>query len=366
MKRVSIKPSWIVENEAGKQLGPELFAMLNAVHRTGKLTEAAAEVGLSYRHAWDLVDAWGAFFGSPLVRLERGRGAALTALGEKLLWAEQRVSARLGLQLESLASEVNLEINRMVLASGTPTIRIHASHGFAVARLPDLVKGREDLQMDLRYLGSIESLASLSRGECDLAGFHVPEGKFAALAMSRYVRWLQPTRQRLLHLVTRTQGLFVARGNPKNIHGLRDLTSRDITFVNRQKESGTRWLFDQLLADAKLDGGRIRGYLNEEFTHAAVAAYVASGMADVGFGVQPAAHQFRLDFVPIAKERYILIADAQSLERPDIAELVSMLRGERFKAIVAELAGYSAPRAGEVVPIDEEFPELGGRIPSRA
>jgi molybdate transport repressor ModE-like protein len=357
MKRVSIKPTWVVENESGGRLGPELFAMLNAVHKTGKLTEAAAEVGLSYRHAWDLVGNWGEFFGSPLLRMERGKGAALTALGEKLLWAEQRGAARLGLQLESLASELNLELNRTV-ASAMRTIRLHASHGFAVARLPDLLKQRDDIQLDLRYLGSVESLASLIRQDCDLAGLHVPEGRLGPLAMRRYVRWLQPARQRLIHLVTRTQGLFVARGNPKNIRELSDLATRDAVFVNRQKGSGTRWLLDQLLESAGTHTHAIRGYQNEEFTHAAVAAYVASGMADVGFGVQPAAVQFRLDFVPIAREHYVLLCNLPSLERPEVAEFLSLLRSETFQTIVGELAGYTAPRAGEIVRLEEEYPEL--------
>ena len=44
-----------------------------------------------------------------------------------------------------------------------------------------------------------------------------------------------------------------------------------------------------------------------EFTHAAVAAYVASGMADVSFGVEAAARQFGLDFVRILTEDYFFV-----------------------------------------------------------
>jgi putative molybdopterin biosynthesis protein len=357
MNRISVKPTWVVENEAGTRLGAELFGMLSALHDTGKLTAAAVRLGISYRHAWNLLEGWNGFFGVPLVRFERGKGTTLTTLGEKLLWAEQRASARLGPQMESLASELNLEINRLV-ATAASTIRVHASHGFAVARLPDLLRESSHIQLDLRYLGSVESLASLTRGECDLAGFHVPEGHLGTQALARYARWLQPAKQRLIHLVTRTQGLFVAKGNPKGIHGLADLARDDVTFVNRQKGAGTRLLLDQLLDDAGVEREDIHGYRTEEFTHAAVAAFVASGMADVAFGVEPPARQFRLDFVPIAKEQYFLLTLVRTLERPEIRDLLALLRGSAFDALVADLPGYAAPLAGEVATIAEVFPDF--------
>lgn len=347
MKRIAVKPTWILEDESGQRVGPEVFALLGAINERRKLTEAASAVGVSYRHAWGLVENWGTFFGQPLVRFERGKGTALTPLGEKLLWAEQRAVARLGLQLESLASEINLEISQ-ILDSAKATISIHASHGFAVARVPELLQDHPRIQLDLRYLGTHDSLASLARGACDLAGFHVPVGEFGVLAAREYQRWLRPDQFRVVHLVTRTQGLFLAQGNPKGIHTLRDLARQDVRFVNRQKGSGTRLLFDQLLSAEGLGGADILGYETEEYTHAAIAAYVASGMADVGFGVQPAAHQLRLDFVPVAHEQYYFALALPTLERPEIREFLDLLRGDRFRQMVSELPGYSGPRAGEV------------------
>jgi molybdate transport repressor ModE-like protein len=357
MYRIALKPGWVVERESGGQLGPELFRLLEAIHESGKLTDAAARIGLSYRHAWNLVESWRAFFGHRLVSFERGKGARLTPLGEKLLRAEQRAGARLGPQLESIASELNLELSRLMAEAGS-TIRIHASHGFAVARLPDLLAGREDIRLDLRYLGSVESLASLGRGGCDFAGIHVPEAPYEAEALRQYEPWFRPERQRVVHLVTRTQGLFLAPGNPRGILGISDLRRPDVSFVNRQKGSGTRALFEQLLREAGVSGPRIRGYDTEEYTHAAVAAYVASGMADAGFGVEPAARQFRLEFVPLARERYCLLCAPETLERPDVRALLALIRGERFAQLVAELPGYSVPRAGEMTGLEQAFPEL--------
>ena len=355
-----VRPAWLVSNEAGEELDQQLFPVLQAIHDAGKLTVAAAKAGLSYRHAWNLIGRWSTFFGSPLVNLERGRGTTLTPLGEKLLWAEQRINARLAPQLESLASELNLEISKLVTTARS-TLRIHASHGFAVAKLPELLRAHSLIQLDLRYLGAQESLASVARGACNFGGFHVPEGKLGEQALAQYAKWLLPDKQKLIHLVTRTQGLFLARGNPKKIRSFADLGRPGVTFINRQRGSGTRLLIDQLLENAGVDHQGLDGYQTEEFTHAAIAAYVASGMADAGFGVEPAARQFALDFLPMAKERYFLICRNESLDLQESRELIELIRGQGFLDLIAELPGYSAPRAGQIESIADAFPSIDTR-----
>ena len=63
-------------------------------------------------------------------------------------------------------------------------------------------------------------------------------------------------------------------GNPLGVVSVEQLLEPGVRFVNRDPDSGTRLLFDQLLAQQGLDGSRINGYAQVEFTHAAVAAYV--------------------------------------------------------------------------------------------
>ena len=75
MIRIDIQPRLRFHQSDGNSLDPQGLELLQAVHDTGKLTEAAARVGYSYRHAWNLLGKWQAFFGSPLIELERGRGA---------------------------------------------------------------------------------------------------------------------------------------------------------------------------------------------------------------------------------------------------------------------------------------------------
>jgi molybdate-binding protein len=106
----------------------------------------------------------------------------------------------------------------------------------------------------------------------------------------------------------------------------------------------------------------VHGYEQCELTHAAVAAYVASGMADVGFGVETPARQFKLDFVPVQTERYFLLCEERSLEAPAVREMLAIIQGGEFKDAVNRLPGYQANEAtGLVTDLRPVFPSLGGR-----
>lgn len=352
--KLSVSPAWLFRDEQGRQLDLRLFELLRAIHETGKLTEAAAELGVSYRHAWNLIGKWSGFFNHPLVAMQRGKGASLTALGERLLWAERRVTARLTPQLENLASEINIEINQ-VLRSPERLIRINASHGFAIASLPGLVHAENTIDIDLQFRGSLDALHSLHRSTCDLAGFHVPDVDLGPTVIAEYSRWLKPQSQSLIKLAVRTQGLIVPAGNPKKISGIEDLIRPDVTFVNRQRSSGTSTLLGLLLESRNISDEQIRGIENKEFTHTAVAAYVASGMADAGLGVEPAAWQFGLDFIPIAREHYYLIGDNKTLERQSVKTLIGLIQSEAYQKVIVTLPGYDASDAGVVTPVLDTF-----------
>jgi molybdate-binding protein len=114
-----------------------------------------------------------------------------------------------------------------------------------------------------------------------------------------------------------------------------------------------------------VDPARIAGYEQVEFTHAAVAAFVASGMADAGYGVETPARQFKLDFIPDQVERYFLLCDERSLAAPVVQALLAVLRGATFRQAVDQLPGYQADDCGRVLSLAEAFPAVGADAPAK-
>jgi molybdate transport repressor ModE-like protein len=360
MFRIRISPRWELGRRDGAGAGADLaaeadttalIALLGAIAETGAIAEAARVLGLSYRNAWGQIKRAETLFGQPLLVAGRGRGSTLTPLAEKLIWADKRIAARLSPLLQSLASELEGELDR-TLPVPPRVLRLHASHGFAVAALLEQLQAAQ-LLLELRYRNSFESVAALSHGECELAGFHVPIGEFEAAAAQRYAPWLRPDKHRLVHLAVRAQGLFAAPGNPRRVSGIADLCRPDLRFVNRPAGSGTRLLTELLLARHGIAAQQVPGFDNAEFTHAAVAAYIASGMADVGVGVQTAAQRFGLHFIPLLRERYFLAFNAADEARPDLQALLALMRSPTYRAAVAALPGYEAGRTGEVCGVRE-------------
>lgn len=335
-----------------------MLDLLNEIRVTGKIGAAASRANLSYRHAWNLIEKWSAFFEVPLLDRKQGSGTTLTPFGEKLVWAGQRLQARLGPQLQNLSQELETEINQL-LPRGPAVIRVHASHGFAVSKLKELLTREQDLEIDLRYVGNQNSLVSLARDGCDLAGMHLPQGELRKRCIAATKGLVTPSAHRVISFVTREMGLMVRRDNPFGIVSLAQLLDRSVRFVNRDPDSGTRFLFDQLLAQQKIDGSAINGYEHVEFTHAAVAAYVASGMADVSFGVEAAARQFDLDFVRLVTEDYFFVCRKQFLEQPAMKRVLAVMRSEDFQQAISQLPGYKTNNAGAVRTVGEAFQPAG-------
>lgn len=358
MFKVIIKPQWQLQAPNGEPALLRLIDLLVGIHETGSLARACARVELSYRYAWGLLQAGQKSLGASLVISTRGSGAQLTPLGEKLVWADKRIAARLSPLLDSLASEIEVEFER-TFAPAEAILRIHASHGFAVEAL-HRVLGRKQVAADLKYRSSHEVLASLGRGNCDLAGLHLPIGELEAPMLNIYAKSLRQGNLRVIDLALRRQGLMVARGNPKKIREVADLARKGVRFVNRQPDSTTRMLLDLLLAQKQIDGRAIEGYDNGEFTHAAVAAYVASGMADAGFGIETPARRFGLDFIPILQERYFFLCPRPVFETAAIDSVLTILRSSEFRKTINALPGYDATHCGRMLDVAEAFPALRG------
>lgn len=328
--------AWRAADREALRLDPRLLPLLREIRSHATLRAAVAGVGLSYRGAWDLLGSHTRSLGAPLVVLRRGKGARLAPLAEDLLAADDRARR----VLEARSGELAV---RMAPARRAAPLRCVASHDLLLAELA------ADSILDLSFRGSLDSVAALAHGEAEVAGFHVPSG--ADASGLPYLRLLKARRDRLVRFAAREQGLIVAAGNPKKLRSLGQVAAKRLRFVNRQRGSGTRALVEQLLREAAVAPADLRGYADEEFTHAAVAATIAAGRADAGVGVRAAAARFHLGFVSLRREQYWLAAHARTLASPAGERLLAALRTPSFERAAKRLTGYDVTGAGEVVPI---------------
>ena len=317
--QVDFSVSWLRAAKLPPEHTQTLLRLVDAVARGGSLAEAARKIGVSYRHAWGLLGEAHEAFGAPLVELSRGRGARPTALGEKLLWADRTVRSAFEPHFAALRHEVEAGLAK-ALPQRAKRLAIHASHDLALSELPQLCAGR--VELDVEFRGSDECLAALAGGKCDLAGFHVADAlPRAAAAAAALGKWLDPRKHALIHFITREQGLIASPDS--NIRGVNDLTRAGVRFINRQS------------------GG-----------DESVAAAVAEGRADAAFGLKADANRYRLDFVPLAVERYFLAFERSAARTPAFQALLEVLRGREFARRVGRLPGYDTAKAGAPADLD--------------
>ncbi len=354
---VHLQYSFEATGQRGAALHNPLFELLQAVREHGSIQHAAKAMGASYRHVWGALKRWEEALGEPLLTWVQGQPARLTPFADRLLWAETRARTRLTPHIEALRAELERVLDE-ALDGDQHVLPIHASHDLALPRLRDLASSRQRLHIELRFAGSVDALTALAQGRCLVAGFHVPPLPSGSPVFAKVMKpLLQPGVHKLIGCVRRTQGLMVARGNPLGLRGLADLPGSAARFVNRQEGSGTRLLIDHLLDEQGIAAAGIRGWFDApEDSHVAVAAAVASGVADVGPGLATAARQFGLDFVPLLDEDYFLACLKDALEHPAVVRLRETLASPAWLDTLAGLPGYAPWHSGEVLSLTQALP----------
>lgn len=199
-------------------------------------------------------------------------------------------------------------------------------------------------------MGSIDGLLALYRKAVNAATCHLWDSDTNTYNLS-YVRRLLPGhRAVIINLAYRTEGFYVAKGNPKEILSWNDLTKPDVIFVNRECGSGARVLLDGRLHSFNINRYDIKGYENEEMSHLAVASYVARGEADAGLGIEKVALQVKnLDFVPLHKERYDLVIRKEDEKKPQFQALIAVLRSSKFYNEISGMGGYDLSQIGQIM-----------------
>ena len=233
-------------------------------------------------------------------------------------------------------------------------LMIIGSHCTGVDILLSLMRRRMSFMSKVINVGSTGGILAVKRGEADIAGTHLLDesGIYNLPAIKKYgVRGAVLVKGYL-----REQGLIVAKGNPKGISGFNDLLRDDVTFINRNRGSGTRILTDMYLRELAENAGvtfeelitKIRGYTVEAKTHTSVAVAVASGKADVGVGIRTVAEQYGLDFLPLRSEEYDFLIPKDRLDKETVRTFLHTLSSEEFaNSLPRGMKVYK--RTGEIV-----------------
>lgn len=311
----------------------ELGRLLVALQASPHVGGAAQALGVSYRGAWGKLVRAERLLGIALVERVKGHGSRLTAAGEAFAQASRRLEQAASRRLRSPAEQFRAVLESMHTLAERP-LRIAASHDLL---LQAVFSESAPANMSVRFVGSEDALLALRRGHAELAGFHLPE---PLPALRERPEVFADPALFVAAVMRREQGLIVARGNPLRIRDVADLARSGLRFVNRQRGAGTRAWFDRLLRERGLSPAGIRGYEREEFTHYAVAASVAAGLADAGFGLRAAADQLGLDFISIGMERYYLCGLQHWRNHPRVRALIHELRARATRA-----SGYARCRS---------------------
>ena len=234
------------------------------------------------------------------------------------------------------------EIDRTIVAVGSHDLVLDLAASELRAVDPTITLASSNV-------GSLGGLVALRDGLCHIAGSHLLDPESGDYTLPYVERVLGGRDVAVIRLVQRDQGLIVAPGNPLSLGGIDDLARPGLRYVNRQRGAGTRVLLDHELSRRGIAPEAVPGYAREEHTHLAVAAAVAAGRADAGLGVLAAARAFELDFVPVTREPYDLVLDAETLEDPVTAPLWALLAEPDFRAAVERLGGYGTEEMGRRV-----------------
>jgi molybdate transport system regulatory protein len=159
-----------VDLDAGSFLGDTRIRLLEAIERCGSISQAAKEVPLSYKAAWDAVDAMNNLAEHPLVERavggRHGGGTLLTDYGRRVVSLYRAMEAEYQLALDrvtaSLAGTESAEpqaLRRLMRSVGvTPSARNQF-----VGPVTSLRAGEVTYEVGIRFDGMNEIVAQVSR-----------------------------------------------------------------------------------------------------------------------------------------------------------------------------------------------------------
>ncbi|MCL6601643.1 MAG: helix-turn-helix transcriptional regulator [Paenibacillus sp.] len=200
------------------------------------------------------------------------------------------------------------------------------------------------------YAGSLDSLIAMYHGESDIVSTHLLDGDTGEYNLPYIRKLLVGFPYIVIHMLARSAGFYVQKGNPKGITSWAHLQQKGLTLINRERGSGARVLLDEQLRLLGISPASLIGYESEENSHLAVAGKVARGEADIGIGIEKAAKIVDgVEFIPLIQEKYDLVMLKKPENRAWIHSVIEILRSTPFRSELSSIHGYDLSESGNVV-----------------
>lgn len=238
----------------------------------------------------------------------------------------------------------NTEREKQILIAGSddPLLR----------RVIDLFNGESKGVIYYAPVGSINGLKLLQSQGAHICCVHILDMEKKSYSLTYINRYLPKDDYKVIQLFYRNQGLFLKKNNPKGIHSLKDITNRNITFINRNEGSGTRLLFDFLLRENYIERDSVNGYTKEVESHMEAGVAVLKSEADTAFGIENTAHILDLDFIPLYQERFDLVIPADYFYSPQVTYFLSFFEQPTLLHYIKDFTGYDLRNTGVVLEAD--------------
>ena len=327
---IEVRPTLIVNNPKEGKGSIDLAWLVELLKDIGSgssLVVASKKSGTSYRGAWGKLNEAEAALGMSLIVRTKGHGSVLTEFGKFLIQYIDEMQAGFSQYGNTYQDNLIKEIQKFQKSESVKW-KLLSSSDSIIQKVAAELKG-----FDLKIAGSGESLEKLLNKEAHIAGYHVSNEQSSKAIHRR----LSKSDIQIYPVMKRTQGLIVKKGNPLHVKSLDDLLNPKIRFINRQIGSGTRLLLDTLLLEEGIEASEINGYLQEEFTHSAVANAILAGKADVAVGVKNIALENGLGFIPLKDEIFFLAMHKDMVAQTDASKLIRKIR-----SYSGETPGYKA------------------------
>lgn len=206
-----------------------------------------------------------------------------------------------------------------------------------------------ECQLALMPGGSLDGLERLSAGEAMLSGLHVYEPISETYNQAAVIRYCPSIDVVLIEWAWREQGLVLAAGNPLGISSISDLKAKNARLVIRQPKSGAQILFEYLADQEGLDINDLNVLKHVAMSETDLGLAVQEGKADAGLCIASVAMQYRLDFLPLHRERYDLAIRRRDYFEPPVQAFLAFVNSDSFKERACSMAGYDTSTLGQII-----------------